>query len=180
MQIEHAWSLMPLPLPEKPLASAVFCYFMYEIARVTEPVWKIANNGERVNHGYASLEGFLWPVVVEHDRSPHAERHALLRLMEKIFEKESDPGVSHEPRPHIEGLARMFVSHTPCISCLGCFCQFRRIFPEIFLYIEFTDWKEVSALTQAQADAEKAQQEKVNEEWAEAQASETEAEPTPW
>eukprot|EP00929_Paragymnodinium_shiwhaense_P069364 TRINITY_DN34992_c0_g1_i1.p1 TRINITY_DN34992_c0_g1~~TRINITY_DN34992_c0_g1_i1.p1 ORF type:complete len:960 (+),score=218.02 TRINITY_DN34992_c0_g1_i1:166-3045(+) len=74
----------------------------------------------------------LRPVFVDHDRSMHAERQALLSLIEA----------------HSQGwlpdalIVRLFVSHTLCISCLAVCCQFAKALPHARLNVAFSTWRE--------------------------------------
>ena len=76
-------------------------------------------------------ELLLASVFVEHDRSMHAERHALLEvanLVERMGSRD------------VHGNVRLYAVHTPCISCLAVFCQFRSLFPQVVLHVQFDDW----------------------------------------
>merc|ERR1712062_168911 len=74
--------------------------------------------------GVSHEQSSLWSVFVEHDRSSHAERQALLFLNKKL----EYLSVSHDAC-FIEGDVWLYGPHTPCISCLAVFCQFRRLYP---------------------------------------------------
>ena len=75
----------------------------------------------------AAGEEHLLPVLREHDRSQHAERKALLQVMEQ----------SRGP-----GALRLYASHTLCISCLAVCCQFVAVCHEIQLLVEMDVWRE--------------------------------------
>uniref|UniRef100_A0A7S4RR88 Uncharacterized protein n=1 Tax=Alexandrium monilatum TaxID=311494 RepID=A0A7S4RR88_9DINO len=90
--------------------------------------------------GYAAekpeVSEWLLPVFVEHDRSSHAERMALISLGDII---KRSGGKLHPDAP-IHGAACVYASHTPCISCLAVFCQFKRKLPSVKLYFCFDTW----------------------------------------
>jgi len=81
---------------------------------------------------------FMQAVFVEHDRSLHAERMALLALGDAIKRK----GGRLHPDAEVRGAAICYASHTPCISCLSCFCQFTRALPHVKLFFYFDTWSE--------------------------------------
>ena len=70
--------------------------------------------------GFRRGPGRLLTVDVEHARSGHAERQALLDLMRLGSAK---------------GAVRLFVTHTPCISCLSACFQYRALHPEVRLAV---------------------------------------------
>ena len=80
----------------------------------------------------------LWPIFVEHDRSSHAERVALLKIIQELLEAGAQP---HD-FPFLEGHVWLYAVHTPCISCLAAFRQFQRAFPKVSLQIAFHDWRQ--------------------------------------
>lgn len=90
--------------------------------------------------GYASekpgVSEWLLPVFVEHDRSSHAERMALLALGELI----KGAGGQLHPDSKVRGASVVYASHTPCISCLSVFCQFKRKLPNVRLFFYFDAW----------------------------------------
>lgn len=90
--------------------------------------------------GYAAekpkVSEWLLPVFVEHDRSSHAERMALLALGETI----KNAGGQLHPEAKVRGASIVYASHTPCISCLSVFCQFKRKLPNVRLYYYFDTW----------------------------------------
>lgn len=92
--------------------------------------------------GYAAekpgVSEWLLPVFVEHDRSSHAERMALLSMGEVI---KANGGQLH-PEAAVRGVATVYASHTPCISCLAVFCQFKRKLPNVRLYFIFDTWSD--------------------------------------
>lgn len=92
--------------------------------------------------GYAAekpeVSQWLLPVFVEHDRSPHAERMALVSLGDVV----QAAGARLHPDSDIRGQCAVYCSHTPCISCLAVFCQFRRKLPNVRLFVSFDTWGE--------------------------------------
>eukprot|EP00419_Tripos_fusus_P027724 CAMPEP_0172720514 /NCGR_PEP_ID=MMETSP1074-20121228/77079_1 /TAXON_ID=2916 /ORGANISM="Ceratium fusus, Strain PA161109" /LENGTH=91 /DNA_ID=CAMNT_0013546043 /DNA_START=284 /DNA_END=559 /DNA_ORIENTATION=+ len=44
--------------------------------------------------------------------------------------------------PEVTGAVRLYATHTPCISCLACMCQFKRILPNVKLEVAFDVWRE--------------------------------------
>jgi len=115
------------------------------IAWITYTVWIGENSAALIARtrpvGYGEKVGtsdWLLPVFVEHDRSPHAERMALVQLGEVI---KSNGGKLHPDAP-IKGGVCVYASHTPCISCMAVFCQFKRKLPGVKLYFIFDDWQD--------------------------------------
>lgn len=45
------------------------------------------------------------------------------------------------PSSTARGLVSLHATHTPCISCLAVFCQFRAAFPGVALDVRFTEWR---------------------------------------
>mmetsp|Transcript_67421 Transcript_67421/g.217754 ORF Transcript_67421/g.217754 Transcript_67421/m.217754 type:complete len:901 (+) Transcript_67421:169-2871(+) len=121
----------------------------------------------------------LRAIFVEHDRSQHAERKALLAIARLISRhevkaaqeaqireeaeafqlgvdaggNEARSGAAAVARPSkASGEVRLFGTHTPCISCMAVFCQFQAAFPGVKLRVEFTEWRETrKALAKSQS-----------------------------
>ncbi|CAE7344930.1 osm1 [Symbiodinium sp. CCMP2456] len=91
-----------------------------------------------VGHGDARQNIWILPVFVDHDRSSHAERQALLVLLQAA---PIDP-VSEGVKKGVTGQMRVFASHTPCISCLSSMCQFTRCFEGWLSLVTYDTWKE--------------------------------------
>lgn len=91
-----------------------------------------------VGHGDARQNIWILPVFVDHDRSSHAERQALLVLLQAA---PIDP-VSEGVKKGVTGQMRVFASHTPCISCLSSMCQFTRCFEGARISVTYDTWKE--------------------------------------
>ncbi|CAK9114146.1 Uncharacterized protein SCF082_LOCUS52881 [Durusdinium trenchii] len=94
--------------------------------------------------GYAvskpEVSEWLLPVFVEHDRSSHAERMALLAVGQLV---KSAGGKLHPDSP-VKGTVSVYASHTPCISCMAVFCQFKQRLPGVKLYVCFDKWGETN------------------------------------
>merc|ERR1719215_206044 len=89
--------------------------------------------------GHNDAQSCIWilPVFVDHDRSTHAERQALLVILQAL-PTAKDEGVPMD----IKGKARVWATHTPCISCLSSMMQFTRAFEGASLAVGFDVWKE--------------------------------------
>lgn len=70
----------------------------------------------------------------DHDRSGHAERGALLEVVERWSQYSEGTDL-----PSVTGNMQIYVTHFPCISCLGVLAQFSRIFPRVVLTVSFAD-----------------------------------------
>jgi len=90
-----------------------------------------------VGHGDATPCIWVLPVFVDHDRSSHAERQALLLMLQ-----EAPIGTDEGVKPEVKGAMRVYASHTPCISCLSSMCQFTRAFEGANLAVTFDQWKD--------------------------------------
>mmetsp|Transcript_12675 Transcript_12675/g.14346 ORF Transcript_12675/g.14346 Transcript_12675/m.14346 type:complete len:99 (-) Transcript_12675:7-303(-) len=44
--------------------------------------------------------------------------------------------------PEVTGAVRLYATHTLCISCLACCCQFKRLLPNVKLEVAFDVWRE--------------------------------------
>jgi len=91
-----------------------------------------------VGHGDATQNIWILPVFVDHDRSSHAERQALLVLLEAA----PIDSVSEGVKDGVTGQMRVYASHTPCISCLSSMCQFTRCFEGADIQVTYDTWKE--------------------------------------
>lgn len=114
-----AWSSHNLTIGEGPRAVTSLCR--------TRPV----GYGDKV-----PVSEWLLPVFVEHDRSNHAERMALLYMGHIV----KDAGGRLHPDAPIKGTVAVYASHTPCISCLSVFCQFKQKLPGVRLWVIFDAW----------------------------------------
>jgi len=91
-----------------------------------------------VGHNDAKQNIWILPVFVDHDRSAHAERQALLVLLEAAPIDPVNEGVKKDTT----GCIRVFCSHTPCISCLSSMCQLTRAFEGASITVAFDTWKQ--------------------------------------
>jgi len=101
------------------------------------------NRGDVVGHGRHPLGvRLLLPPFAHHNRAAHAERHALLRLLAELLgAKRTGASASDADMMVMSGDVWLFATHTPCISCLAVFCQFRRLLPGVRLHISFLEWR---------------------------------------
>lgn len=87
----------------------------------------------------------LKAIFVEHDRSRHAERLALVAISKLIVQhlasEVPSAKISARTSP-ASGYVRLVGTHTPCISCLAVFCQFRAAYPDIKLQVDYLPWSE--------------------------------------
>lgn len=67
------------------------------------------------------------PVASLVDRSLCGEFQVLAKLCDEILEKTGQ----ELPMKAVEGTVHLFVTATPCLSCIAVICQFHRLFPEI-------------------------------------------------
>jgi hypothetical protein len=90
---------------------------------------------EEVTYGEWSADHSLRPIYCKHDRSLHAERQALLLLIEKV--KKSGASLDS-----VQGKVTLYASHTPCTSCLAACTQFKHLLPRVQLAVGFQDWRD--------------------------------------
>lgn len=94
----------------------------------------------------------LRPLHIDHDRGGHAERMALLgviedfkgaenRLRRRVLTEGAPAAMPplRAPESTARGEVRIFAAHTPCLSCVASFAQFRRLYPEVTLVVAFQD-----------------------------------------
>jgi len=99
----------------------------------------------------------LQALAVYHDRTGHAERVALVSVLNSIRSAErrlhrrvllaAEPGFAtiaggreiNHSMSSVSGTVRLFATHTPCLSCVAVFVQFARRFPDISLTVAFED-----------------------------------------
>lgn len=92
----------------------------------------------------------MLPVFAQHDRSNHAERQALIKIIARVQEAcgaQTDEEFEKEAA-ETTGTVRLYASHTPCISCMACFCQFQRLFPKVKLCVDFDDWRDTRRMVE--------------------------------
>lgn len=93
---------------------------------------------------------YVLPVFAQHDRSNHAERQALIKVIARVQEAsgaQNDAEFEAECA-EVTGTVRLYASHTPCISCMACFCQFQRLFPKVKLCVDFDDWRDTRRMVE--------------------------------
>eukprot|EP00933_Yihiella_yeosuensis_P022687 TRINITY_DN17829_c1_g1_i1.p1 TRINITY_DN17829_c1_g1~~TRINITY_DN17829_c1_g1_i1.p1 ORF type:complete len:611 (+),score=148.89 TRINITY_DN17829_c1_g1_i1:32-1834(+) len=93
---------------------------------------------------------YVLPVFAQHDRSNHAERQALIKVIARVQEAsgaKTDAEFEAECA-EVTGTVRLYASHTPCISCMACFCQFQRLFPKVKLCVDFDDWRDTRRMVE--------------------------------
>eukprot|EP00927_Polykrikos_kofoidii_P049363 TRINITY_DN43429_c0_g1_i1.p1 TRINITY_DN43429_c0_g1~~TRINITY_DN43429_c0_g1_i1.p1 ORF type:complete len:872 (-),score=93.82 TRINITY_DN43429_c0_g1_i1:82-2667(-) len=141
------------PLSEEPKAQNLLAWISYSVAprgvlppeapgtaSFNRPVF-LRSNGSVVSHGehvWPLGERILAPVFSSHGRSKHAERRALLRLAQRIIDEAAGSSSA-------TGTVRLYSVHTPCVSCLAVFAQFRHRFPNIHFSVAFATWAETRA-----------------------------------
>lgn len=101
--------------------------------------------------------GELRPVSFDHNRSGHAERVALLSVLDSVRASEkrlrrrtlSQPSaIDAGPASlatEVVGHVRLFATHTPCISCLAVLAQFSRRLPNLSIAVAFDDARLMAA-----------------------------------
>ena len=78
------------------------------------------------------------PVAAGVDRSLCGEFQLLARLCDQVLHK---TGGVLPPTETVTGTIHLFVTATPCLSCVAALCQFHRLFPELQLKVS---WNKVS------------------------------------
>merc|ERR1719356_572722 len=93
---------------------------------------------------------YVLPVFAQHDRSNHAERQALIKVISRVQEASGAQNDAEFEREcaEVTGTVRLYASHTPCISCMACFCQFQRLFPKVKLCVDFDDWRDTRRMVE--------------------------------
>ncbi|CAJ1400256.1 unnamed protein product [Effrenium voratum] len=101
-----------------------------------------STRGRLVGHRTVDDETFLPSVLADHDRSQHAERQALLSLVEEALDEGLDPaGLSPA------GAVHLYISAYPCISCTAVFFQLSTAWPSVRLRVAFDSWEETKRWT---------------------------------
>ena len=109
----------------------------------------LGSKGEIVAHGRPSgpQSEALRAIFSRHDRSQHSERRAMLKVVERLGEGHASLNAT--------GSVRLFSCHTPCMSCLFVFAQFRAMYPKVRLTVAFMSWTETyAALQEAKRDGQ--------------------------
>jgi len=100
---------------------------------------RLVSDGQVFGYGGTGHSPWLFPVFVQHDRSPHAERQALHNCLAIMDEARGKDGRTHAS----EGEVRLYACHTLCVSCLSVVCQFAKLVePNTHLKVAFDDWRE--------------------------------------
>lgn len=86
---------------------------------------------------------WLWsvPLAGDVERSTHCEFVALHQLaseLRTLCGTTSAAGLA----PEVRGRVWLFISHFPCLSCLGVFSQFRHRFPNVHIAVGCVEWNE--------------------------------------
>lgn len=90
----------------------------------------------------------LRAIFSRRDRSQHSERRAMLKVVERLGEGHASLNAT--------GSVRLFSCHTPCMSCLFVFAQFRAMYPKVRLTVAFMSWTETyAALQEAKRDGQR-------------------------
>ncbi|CAE8616248.1 unnamed protein product [Polarella glacialis] len=145
----------PAPWPERPIARLLAVWMAFSVGgsrmRPLESSGDIFfTESAGSNHLTSGASKLLLPIFVEHDRAAHAERQALLHVTNMILAGQNE--MEDGRRSDVRGEVRLLGVHTPCISCLAVFCQFKAIFPNVDLQISFDDWPATrQSLLQAEA-----------------------------
>eukprot|EP00933_Yihiella_yeosuensis_P040214 TRINITY_DN34467_c0_g2_i1.p1 TRINITY_DN34467_c0_g2~~TRINITY_DN34467_c0_g2_i1.p1 ORF type:complete len:345 (-),score=22.83 TRINITY_DN34467_c0_g2_i1:119-1153(-) len=126
---------------EDPVSSVLIAWIAYNIkvGPVGSEVWA-RSRGRTWGYAFGKPEVSEWllPVFADHDRSAHSERMALVGLGDIV---KSAGGKLHPDSP-VSGITSVYCSHTPCISCMAVFCQFKRRLPGVKLRVCFDAWGE--------------------------------------
>lgn len=109
------------------------------VASVQQLVVHSLSASLKIEHGeeHLSWEGLV-PAPLAHDRSGHAEFRALVGIFHSLRKAGIDTS-SKEERQLVVGTAFFYVTHHPCLSCVGAFAQFRSAFPKVTLQVSY-DW----------------------------------------
>mmetsp|Transcript_3064 Transcript_3064/g.3477 ORF Transcript_3064/g.3477 Transcript_3064/m.3477 type:complete len:199 (-) Transcript_3064:20-616(-) len=65
-----------------------------------------------------------------------------MRFAEASGKAEDAPKYADDVMPDVTGAVRLYATHTLCISCLACCCQFKRLLPNVKLEVAFDVWRE--------------------------------------
>eukprot|EP00928_Gymnodinium_smaydae_P091358 TRINITY_DN75073_c0_g1_i1.p1 TRINITY_DN75073_c0_g1~~TRINITY_DN75073_c0_g1_i1.p1 ORF type:complete len:592 (+),score=68.57 TRINITY_DN75073_c0_g1_i1:184-1959(+) len=121
-----------------PHASTVLAWLSYDLRAGAK---RAANRGELMRPRHAASAGkrrsrskadlgkprdYYW----QHDRSGHAEIVALEKVATELTQLGSREA---------SGYVRIFVSHYPCLSCIGAILRFKRKLPLVTLQLAFDD-----------------------------------------
>lgn len=76
-----------------------------------------------------------------HDRSGHAEFQLLCGILDDVEAAAKDNAATW--RSEAAGTLHLYVTHHPCLSCIGALCQFRAALPGVAVSVSF-DWRPAS------------------------------------
>lgn len=96
--------------------------------------------GRLVGHRSAAAGSFLTSVLADHDRSQHAERQALLSLVEGL-------DLADPEGEDLTGAIQLYISAHPCISCTAVFFQLTQLWPGVRLRVAFDAWEDTRRWT---------------------------------
>ena len=113
---------------EDPVGKMLVVYASYAVAGRYVPSGIVQSFGEVMCPGgeHGANREVLLPVFAEHDRSQHAERHALLLLTCRLASCSMGSMRGFVLSRDLSGFARVYAGHAPCVSCLIVFCQFQK------------------------------------------------------
>lgn len=128
---------------DDPVSNALVAWMAHSL-RVQKGAEEVVHLSRGRPFGYAigkpEVSEWLLPVFVEHDRSSHAERMALLAVGKLV----KSAGAKLHPDSSVSGMVGVYATHTPCISCMAVFCQFKQKLPGVKLYVCFDKWGETN------------------------------------
>mmetsp|Transcript_6109 Transcript_6109/g.11185 ORF Transcript_6109/g.11185 Transcript_6109/m.11185 type:complete len:146 (+) Transcript_6109:35-472(+) len=80
--------------------------------------------------------------------TPRSSRISVRDRCAKVAPVAAEPAPKQNPKyaddvmPDVTGAVRLYATHTLCISCLACCCQFKRLLPNVKLEVAFDVWRE--------------------------------------
>ncbi|OLP95294.1 hypothetical protein AK812_SmicGene22593 [Symbiodinium microadriaticum] len=141
---------------DDPVSNALVAWMAHSL-RVQKGAEELVHLSRGRPFGYAigkpEVSEWLLPVFVEHDRSSHAERMAqTIRSRGKgsyfhkivLYGCVKSAGAKLHPDSSVSGMVAVYATHTPCISCMAVFCQFKQKLPGVKLYVCFDKWGETN------------------------------------
>mmetsp|Transcript_3879 Transcript_3879/g.6824 ORF Transcript_3879/g.6824 Transcript_3879/m.6824 type:complete len:591 (+) Transcript_3879:455-2227(+) len=81
----------------------------------------------------------LVPAALAHDRSHHAEFRSMVWLLQTLREAGVDM-MDKEERQLVTGKLLFYVTHHPCLSCIGAIAQIRAALPNLEVALSY-DWR---------------------------------------
>jgi len=145
-----AWC-RPAPAPGRPHQGDDVAWVSFDLdVRTSWVNRKICEHGRLET--YAPLHGHEMHQELRpfRGREGHAERVALLAVLGQIRAAERDlrrQALQWDDVPHeaVAGWVRLFVGHTPCVSCISVCLQFMRRFPDVSVSVFFENSDAVSS-----------------------------------